>query len=314
MREGKKELDDDAVVSVLKELKEILDKHDIPFYLNWGTLLGAVREGEFIEKDTDIDLLAPDTTKEKIREIAKDIHSKGFNVHFTPRAVLMEKEDFPVGSGIGFYHLDEENNVAMHDEPFWVYHSRLAKLVQYILIDGLSCSPRDDFLKDTPTIKSKFLRVTNIFLSSLPYKLKQLLYHLSYPVLRLSGAFYARLIIPADLVATSKSINFYGMDFRIPKKIDEYLTYIYDDWRTPVKDDDYPHITTRENYHYWKGTFPKIIVTCPKCDTSKIVDNPHKKGDGKAPILPISITCNNCGHKWQEDIYIKGTILKKIGL
>jgi len=40
----------------LKETKKLLDKLKIPFFLEAGTCLGAIREGKFIEGDTDIDL------------------------------------------------------------------------------------------------------------------------------------------------------------------------------------------------------------------------------------------------------------------
>lgn len=38
-------------------LKGILDKHNLKFLLSFGTLLGAVREHDFISHDEDIDLI-----------------------------------------------------------------------------------------------------------------------------------------------------------------------------------------------------------------------------------------------------------------
>lgn len=40
----------------LKELKEIFSIYNIPFFLDYGTLLGCIREGGFINIDTDIDV------------------------------------------------------------------------------------------------------------------------------------------------------------------------------------------------------------------------------------------------------------------
>lgn len=40
----------------LLDVKKILDKHKIKFWLNTGTLLGAIREKNFIKWDHDIDL------------------------------------------------------------------------------------------------------------------------------------------------------------------------------------------------------------------------------------------------------------------
>lgn len=41
---------------LLKILKEKLDLHDIPFYLMYGSLLGAIREKDFIVWDEDVDI------------------------------------------------------------------------------------------------------------------------------------------------------------------------------------------------------------------------------------------------------------------
>ena len=41
---------------MLLKTKEILDKHNIPFFLIGGTLLGAYRDGDFIEYDVDMDI------------------------------------------------------------------------------------------------------------------------------------------------------------------------------------------------------------------------------------------------------------------
>jgi SAM-dependent methyltransferase len=41
---------------ILTAVKECLDANDIPFYLMFGTLLGAVREKDFLEWDGDVDI------------------------------------------------------------------------------------------------------------------------------------------------------------------------------------------------------------------------------------------------------------------
>jgi len=49
-------VDEKAAVEALKEVKEVLDEYNIEFWLDLGTLLGAVRSGKFIPWDHDIDL------------------------------------------------------------------------------------------------------------------------------------------------------------------------------------------------------------------------------------------------------------------
>lgn len=44
---------------VLKDIKNVLSKAGIPFWLEFGTLLGAIREKDFIAHDLDIDIGMP---------------------------------------------------------------------------------------------------------------------------------------------------------------------------------------------------------------------------------------------------------------
>ena len=46
----------EGAVENLREIKDILDKNNVKFWLDAGTLLGAVRDGKIIEWDNNIDL------------------------------------------------------------------------------------------------------------------------------------------------------------------------------------------------------------------------------------------------------------------
>lgn len=65
----------------LQIIKKIFEDKDIKFFLIWGTCLGAVREGNFIEHDDDIDLgVIEETPSKKRQEVCEAIRQAGFKI------------------------------------------------------------------------------------------------------------------------------------------------------------------------------------------------------------------------------------------
>jgi len=59
-------------------LKKVFDERNIPFFLGYGTLLGAVRDKNFIAWDTDIDLLFDKKNKLSVVQALPFLKEKGF--------------------------------------------------------------------------------------------------------------------------------------------------------------------------------------------------------------------------------------------
>lgn len=66
----------------LREVKTILDKAEIPFWLESGTLLGAIRDKDFIEYDKDIDISIMREYQEDIEVLDfSSVGTKGRHIH-----------------------------------------------------------------------------------------------------------------------------------------------------------------------------------------------------------------------------------------
>lgn len=60
-----------AELEVLQEIDRICRKYDIPYFADWGTLLGAVRHGGFIPWDDDLDITMKRADYERFLQVAQ---------------------------------------------------------------------------------------------------------------------------------------------------------------------------------------------------------------------------------------------------
>lgn len=60
-----------AELEVLQEIDRICKKHNIPYFADWGTLLGAVRHGGFIPWDDDLDITMKRADYDRFLQVAE---------------------------------------------------------------------------------------------------------------------------------------------------------------------------------------------------------------------------------------------------
>lgn len=136
-----------AEMKVLLEIDRICKKHNIPYFADWGTLLGAVRHGGFIPWDDDLDITMKRPDYERFLQAAKKELPEGFSLFtyethpdfwsFMGRFVaknricfeekhLKEFYNFPYIVGIDIFVLD----YASTDEA---QNEERAKLARYVI-------------------------------------------------------------------------------------------------------------------------------------------------------------------------------------
>jgi hypothetical protein len=114
----------------LKDVKEILDDLCIPFFFTHGVLLGAVREGDYIKHDDDIDLdIFEEILIEHYDEICERLIDKGFIVRGRNIKHKMKR-----GEKINIYRHKEKMNIrGIYSDPNYEQDKyRLTNVFQYL--------------------------------------------------------------------------------------------------------------------------------------------------------------------------------------
>ena len=93
-----------VMLKLLRELDRICTKYDIPYWLDGGTLLGAIRHGGFIPWDDDIDLMMPRDDYDKFIDLFEEELGEKYYLS-TPRSK---------NGALSFFAQEKYNN-----EKYW---------------------------------------------------------------------------------------------------------------------------------------------------------------------------------------------------
>jgi lipopolysaccharide cholinephosphotransferase len=236
-------------VASLLELKRVLDKHNITFWLDYGTLLGAVRDGAVIPWDHDIDFGAVKNEENfpKIIAAGKELEKQGYEVYyFLDRGMLNVRKPEALPISVHLYDIDENTarlNLAIprnftgncYSYCWWV--TATAKYPSEDLRSQVIVESLGETLSKAYPIP-KFLSRTFIRSSALPIrlfsrqKIEKWLNKIEQKS-KLSTQYLNYEYNRSDCENLGK-INFYGAEFNIPSNLDEHLSRTYGkNWKTP---------------------------------------------------------------------------------
>lgn len=245
----------ELTVKDLREVKEAFDSLGIICWLDWGTLLGAVRDGRMIRWDHDVDLGIIDNDLKKTISIIPELRRRGFHVEgkslkFYRNFSLTGNRDFSrYGCSISIwpYHKGKHPFYSSHFIlPESYAKNKSAGLLRRTLLFLRELLLSHEVVHVKPArSRSKYrctIRVLEYLASSVPPKFKETL----YDIIMMMGSkkilqFYCS-IIPEHYFERLETIRFYGMTFNIPSNVRSYLRYHYgEDWETPKKKWDWLH-------------------------------------------------------------------------
>ena len=231
------------IMENLRELKSVFDEFGIKFWLDWGTLLGAVRDGKVLAWDSDADIGLMTDDYEKIVSTFPELKKRGFLIDEMPiptSETILRKFCFTrFGSLLDtwpyYYEKDEDAMVS------FVPCAASGNLISRKLTRGLwilyrlllSCEMDTD---SSPRLVLKWFIKRFLFL--MPAKLKNYLTKKVEKILikKEKGAHIRRIIVPKHYFEKLENIDFYGMTFNVPSQVKEYVKYKYgENWEIPDK-------------------------------------------------------------------------------
>lgn len=219
------------LLHLLKQTKEVLEKHNIDFWLECGTLLGAVRDGRFISWENDLDFGAwsQNISYEKKIEIAREFSKRDFSVYIAESHLNISKNTYH--TDINFYELRSNIAIVPLSKPTQIL-GKLLELFHQSLI-----APNHyniDFRTNRhKSVLSIFLLISRLFPSILRKKIAFFL----LPIYKKMPTKDVSWKVPVHYLSKFSIITFYGMEFKAPAKTEEYLTARYGrDWKIPRRD------------------------------------------------------------------------------
>jgi len=217
-----------ASIKTLKYLKEIFDKHNIEYWLDEGTLLGAVREKKFIEWDHDIDFGVLTETIPKIVPLFGEIKDPDLEIYY-----FDWKNHIKILSKDGEIDINPYQITGKVATRRWFERNKLGDFLDYMII-----VLRLGKVRFRKTKAPVFL--TNALIALRRFLPKKLIVKKSNILLKLFngiGCNFKDQEIPSHFFTNLSTMKFYGMTFKVPKEKEKYLEFRYGkDWRTPKRD------------------------------------------------------------------------------
>ena len=227
------------LLKILKNVKLVLEKHSIDYWLDCGTLLGAIRDGQLIKWDTDIDIGCWKNKNDYLikKILRKEFMTLGYNVYLTDYFINIHDPKYSnYNVDINFYSkyanwaITPSNCLLPYLKdplPIFINH-----LIRFIYNNRLYLKKYHSMVKYF--IKIYFSLIRYIFLILPP---------------NWQDIFLDKLIILRQKLTDHKNeavekhyfwdlvqFNVFNGAYPVPKKYREYLTCRYgSNWETPIQ-------------------------------------------------------------------------------
>ena len=208
--------------SGLIELKQILDNEGIVYWLNMGTLLGAVRDGLLIPGDEDIDLGITINEVPKLLNILSMLGNKGWQVDVTSFSIFVSKPNQNVMIEFIIYQ--------QYQNYFWT--PLIKKLPKFNAILKYV-----DLIAERAIYKGYHQNIPHkqaLAYAIIPKFMDKIVRTMLFNLLERFGQKHYAMKFPVRYLNDLETMSLYGESFKTPNPAKDYLEVIYgESWGIP---------------------------------------------------------------------------------
>jgi len=209
----------DIWIKELLLVKAALEENQIYWFIDMGTLLGAIRDGDFIAWDNDIDIgvLSSRDLHEKLLKTCEILELEGFEVAYYDKAVSIIKKN-GVEINIAIYTKNEESYTYKYLKP-----GRFTSLRH-----GLKMLVQDEYHIHFKRKRESWARMLFVKYKYIAVITQKLFDMVCEPLC------YTNVRVKVKYLENLRSLTFRGVEINVPALAEEYLSLRYgEDWIVP---------------------------------------------------------------------------------
>lgn len=244
-------------IEILEEIVRICKKYNLSYFLNYGTLIGAIRHRGFIPWDDDLDIGMPRDDYETFLRVAKEELNEKFFLqdsdtetqHWLPFAKV--RKNHTIFEEASLAHVDDSVHKGIFVDIFPLdyvkKHGGFLVHVQFILSKAIN---ETMYYKAGVYSSKESLKYRSLDMILSKFSFKKLC-RLQKKIATLQGKEkmgyladfgasrnYLKAICPVDYFLPVHETEFEGKRFCVPKEYDLYLKMVYGDYMKMPKEED----------------------------------------------------------------------------
>ena len=211
-------------LKIAEKIKDIFDENNLEYWLDFGSLLGAIRHKGFVPWDDDIDFSATRETIEKVLPLLKlNFENSNYSVNLKAenrcffQIRIASKTDKKVG--VDIFPVDYYNKVFFDKKDVNIFNKKFQKARKQIKrkfghrkLNGQEIETARQLIKKlTKNLLNREEQVSH----------SALFYGLDYPCITKIPLFAHETIFPL------KKIDFEGVSFSCPNNVEKHLENLY---------------------------------------------------------------------------------------